>query len=91
MTPAEFRALREGIGWSRPDVAARVGVPISTLAAWEGAPGMRPGRAPDALAAYLQAVHAAVKAIPLPVLPGRSRQPPAPLQPPAKRGRKPLP
>ena len=91
MTPAEFRALREGIGWSRPDVAARVGVPVSTLAAWEGAPGMRPGRAPDALAAYLREVAAAVKAIPLPVLPDRSRPPPAPPKPPAKRGRKPHP
>ena len=91
MTPAEFRALREGLDtWSRPRLAALVGVPVSTLAAWEGAPGMRPGRIPNALVAYLQAVHAAVRAVPLPVLPDRSRPKPAPPKPPAKRGRKPL-
>ena len=90
VTPAAFRALRESTGWSRPDVAARCGVPVSTLAAWEGAPGMRPGRAPDALTAYLLAVQAAVSTIPLPVLPDRSRPPPAPPKTPAKRGRKPL-
>lgn len=89
MTPAEFRVIRESLDtWSRPRLAALVGVPVSTLAAWEGAPGMRPGRIPNALVAYLLAVQAAVQAVPLPVLPDRSRPPPAPPKPPAKRGRK---
>ena len=43
-TPAYIRALRESLGWSQTELAARVGVDKMTVARWEWGK-VKPGRA----------------------------------------------
>lgn len=62
MTPAEFSALLDRIGWSRRELARKIGVHEDGPRNWT-----RPGyRIPDQVADYLRAVAAALDAVPPP-------------------------
>lgn len=68
MTPAELRAAREAVGWTRQQAGERAGLSKESVRDYEL--GRRPPAA--AYAAYIAAVAAAVRGVPSPAARTRS-------------------
>lgn len=74
MTPSELQAAREAIGWSRAQLAARVGSSGSVIAQMEGGPGQRIVTIDPEVVDYARAVLAAIDAVPRPRLRDRRKR-----------------